>query len=163
MVGGTPDEYDAVKPTLEIMGKKITHCGVSGMGQAAKICNNMLLGISMLGVCETMNMAIRLGLESKSFMDIVNSSTGRCWSSEMYNPVPGLVPTAPANRNYEGGFSIDLITKDLGLASAVATASNSPIPMGSMAHQAYRTMKAKGLGNKDFSAVYEFIRNDKNL
>lgn len=162
MVGGTSAEYDAVKKTLECMGKNITHCGDSGMGQAAKICNNMLLGISMIGVCEAMNMAIRLGLDAKSFMDIVNSSTGRCWSSELYNPVPGLVPTAPANRNYEGGFSIDLITKDLGLASAVATASNSPIPLGSMAHQTYRTLKAKGLGNKDFSAVYDFLRNEKN-
>lgn len=96
------------------------------------------------------------------FMEIVNSSTGRCWSSEVYNPVPGLVPTAPANRDYAGGFSTDLITKDLGLASGVATASNSPIPLGSMAHQIYRTLKSRGLGDKDFSVVYEFLKNDKN-
>lgn len=163
MVGGTAAEYAAVTPTLECMGKRITHCGDYGMGQAAKICNNMLLAISMIGVCETMNMAIRLGLDPKQFMDIVNSSTGRCWSSEVYNPVPGLVPTAPCNRDYAGGFSTDLITKDLGLASAVATASNSPIPMGSLAHQVFRTLKANGLGGKDFSVVYEFLKNEKNL
>lgn len=163
MVGGTAAEYAAVTSTLECMGKRITHCGDYGMGQAAKICNNMLLAISMIGVCETMNMAIRLGLDPKQFMDIVNSSTGRCWSSEVYNPVPGLVPTAPCNRDYAGGFSTDLITKDLGLASAVATASNSPIPMGSLAHQVFRTLKANGLGGKDFSVVYEFLKNDKNL
>lgn len=163
MVGGTADEYAAVKSTLEAMGQRITHCGNYGMGQAAKICNNMLLGISMIGVCETMNMAIRLGLDPKQFMDIINSSTGRCWSSEVYNPVPGLVPTAPCNNDYAGGFSTDLITKDLGLASAVATASNSPIPLGSMAHQMYRTLKAQGLGNKDFSVVYEFLKNEKNF
>lgn len=163
MVGGTAAEFEAVRPTLECMGKRITHCGDYGMGQAAKICNNMLLGISMIGVCETMNMAIRLGLDAKQFMDIVNSSTGRCWSSEVYNPVPGLVATAPCNNDYAGGFSTDLITKDLGLASAVATASNSPIPLGSMAHQVYRTLKAKGLGGKDFSVVYEFLKNEKNL
>lgn len=162
MVGGTSAEYEAVKSTLECMGKRITHCGDYGMGQAAKLCNNMLLGISMIGVCETMNLAIRLGLDAKMFMDIVNSSTGRCWSSEVYNPVPGLVPTAPANRDYAGGFSTDLITKDLGLASGVATASNTPIPLGSMAHQIYRTMKSRGLGNKDFSIVYDFLKNEKN-
>ena len=111
MVGGSADEYAAVKSTLECMGKRITHCGDYGMGQAAKICNNMLLGISMIGVSEAMNLAVRLGLDAKTFMDIVNSSTGRCWSSEVYNPVPGLVQTAPANFDYKGGFSTDLITK----------------------------------------------------
>lgn len=111
MVGGTEAEYNDVKGILQGMGKNITHCGDYGMGQAAKICNNMMLGISMIGVCETMNLAIRLGLNPKTFMDILNTSTGRCWSSEMYNPVPGLVPTAPANKNYNGGFSTDLITK----------------------------------------------------
>lgn len=162
MVGGTSDEYNNVKSVLECMGKRIVHCGDYGMGQAAKLCNNMMLGISMIGTCETMNLAIRLGLDPKVFMEILNSSTGRCWSSEAYNPVPGLVPTAPANNDYKGGFSTALITKDLGLASGVATASNTPIPLGAMAHQIYRTLKSKGLGNKDFSVFYEFLKNEQN-
>ncbi|XP_065368259.1 probable 3-hydroxyisobutyrate dehydrogenase, mitochondrial [Calliphora vicina] len=159
MVGGTNEEYNAVKNVLECMGKRITHCGEYGMGQAAKLCNNMMLGISMLGVAEAMNLAIRLGLNPQTFAEIINSSTGRCWASEVYNPVPGVSPTAPANNDYKGGFSTDLITKDLGLASGVATASNTPIPMGAMAHQMYRTLKAHGLGNKDFSVVYDFMKN----
>lgn len=162
MVGGTNDEYNTVKPILEVMGKRITHCGCYGMGQVAKLANNMMLGISMIGVAEAMNLAIRLGLDAQTFADIINSSTGRCWSSEMYNPVPGVVKTAPSNFGYSGGFSTDLITKDLGLASGVATQSNTPIPMGSLAHQIYRTLKSKGLGNKDFSVVYEFLKNDSN-
>ncbi|XP_075165156.1 3-hydroxyisobutyrate dehydrogenase, mitochondrial [Haematobia irritans] len=161
MVGGTTEEYNAVKSVLECMGKRITHCGDYGMGQAAKLCNNMMLGISMIGVSEAMNLAIRLGLNPHTFAEIINSSTGRCWASEVYNPVPGVTPTAPANNDYKGGFSTDLITKDLGLASGVATASNTPIPMGAMAHQMYRTLKAHGLGNKDFSVVYEFMKNTK--
>lgn len=162
MVGGTETEYYAVKGVLECMGKRITHCGDYGMGQAAKLCNNMMLAISMIGVSEAMNLAIRLGLNPHTFAEIINSSTGRCWASELYNPVPGVTPTAPANRDYSGGFSTDLITKDLGLASGVATASNTPIPLGAMAHQIYRTLKSQGLGNKDFSVVYDFMKNEKN-
>lgn len=162
MVGGSVDEYNQVKTVLEGMGQRITHCGTYGMGQAAKVCNNMMLGISMIGVAEVMNLAIRLGLDPKTFHEIINSSTGRCWSSEAYSPVPGLVPTAPANNDYKGGFSSGLITKDLGIASGVATASNTPIPLGSMAHQIYRTLVAKGLADKDFSVIYEYLKNEKN-
>lgn len=162
MVGGTEAEYNTVKAVLECMGKRITHCGDYGMGQAAKLANNMMLAISMIGVSEAMNLAIRLGLNPKTFAEIINSSTGRCWASELYNPVPGVTPTAPANKDYAGGFSTDLITKDLGLASGVATSSNTPIPMGALAHQIYRTLKSKGLGNKDFSVIYDFMKNEKN-
>jgi 3-hydroxyisobutyrate/3-hydroxypropionate dehydrogenase len=101
------------------MGKRITYCGATGMGEAAKICNNMMLAISMIGTAETMNLAIRLGLDAKVFNEIINSSTGRSWASEINNPVPGLNPTAPPSANYAGGFSTALITKDLGLASSV--------------------------------------------
>lgn len=111
MVGGSTEEYESVKSILECMGARITHCGNYGMGQAAKLCNNMMLGISMIGVCETMNLAVRLGLDPKTFSEIINSSTGRCWSSEIYNPVPGICPNAPCNNEYKGGFSTDLITK----------------------------------------------------
>jgi 3-hydroxyisobutyrate dehydrogenase len=160
MVGGTTEEYEKVKPVLEGMGRKITHCGKTGMGEAAKLCNNMMLAISMIGTAETMNLAIRLGLDPKVFNEIINVSTGRSWSSEVNNPVPGLNPGTPPSNNYEGGFSTALITKDLGLASSVATASNSPIPLGALSHQIYRTLIAKGLANKDFSVVYDFIKNE---
>ena len=162
MVGGTAAEYTRITPILEGMGKKITHCGTYGMGEAAKICNNMMLAISMCGIAETMNLAIRMGLDAKTFMEIINASTGQCWASSINNPVPGLIPTAPPSHNYAGGFSTQLITKDLGLAGSVATASNSPIPMGALSHQIYRTLMAKGLGGKDFSVVYDFIKNDSS-
>lgn len=161
MVGGSDDEFNAVKPILEGMGKKITHCGGYGMGQAAKICNNMMLGISMCGLAEVMNLAVRLGLDPKQFAEIINSSTGRSWASEINNPVPGIIGTAPASRGYEGGFKTGLITKDLGLASGVATATNSPIPMGALSHQIYRQLMAHGHGEKDFSVVYDFLRNQE--
>jgi 3-hydroxyisobutyrate/3-hydroxypropionate dehydrogenase len=138
MVGGTKEEFERVKGFLEGrynttfhcnsfasnntiagMGKRITYCGATGMGEAAKICNNMMLAISMIGTAETMNLAIRLGLDPKVFNEIINSSTGRSWASEINNPVPGLNPTAPPSANYAGGFSTALITKDLGLASSV--------------------------------------------
>lgn len=162
MVGGTQEEYERVKGILEGMGKKITHCGSYGMGQAAKVCNNMMLGISMCGLAECMNLAIRLGLDAKVFSDIINASTGRCWASEINNPVPGVIPTAPAANSYAGGFATGLITKDLGIASAVATTSNTPIPLGALTHQIYRTLMAKGLANRDFSVVYDFIKNEEN-
>ncbi|XP_058055162.1 probable 3-hydroxyisobutyrate dehydrogenase, mitochondrial [Anopheles bellator] len=161
MVGGSTEEYNAVKDLLEGMGKKITHCGGYGMGQAAKVCNNMMLGISMCGLAECMNLAIRLGLDAKVFADIINASTGRSWASEVNNPVPGIVPTAPAGKSYAGGFATGLITKDLGIASAVATTSNTPIPLGALTHQIYRTLMAKGLADKDFSVVYDFLKNNE--
>lgn len=101
MVGGDKEIFEKAKGVLGGMGKKLVHCGDIGMGQAAKICNNMLLGITMAGVAEAMNLGIRLGLDGKLLMDIVNNSTGRCWSSEIYNPVPGLMPNVPSARNYE--------------------------------------------------------------
>uniref|UniRef100_A0A6M2DM99 3-hydroxyisobutyrate dehydrogenase n=1 Tax=Xenopsylla cheopis TaxID=163159 RepID=A0A6M2DM99_XENCH len=158
MVGGDTKNLERARPVLEAMGSKITHCGDTGMGQAAKICNNMLLAISMIGVSECMNLGKRLGLDPKTLMDIVNASTGRCWSSEVYNPVPGLVPTAPASHNYDGGFMTKLMHKDLGLASGVASATLTPIPLGTLAHQLFTTVIAHGLGDKDFSVIYDFIQ-----
>lgn len=161
MVGGTPEEFERVKDFLGGMGRKITHCGTYGMGEAAKICNNMMLAISMIGTAETMNLAIRLGLDPKVFNDIINVSTGRTWASEVNNPVPGLSPGTPPSDGYKGGFSTALITKDLGLASSVATATNSPILLGGLAHNVYRLLCTHDLGNKDFSVVYDFIKNQK--
>ncbi|EDW84775.1 uncharacterized protein Dwil_GK12956 [Drosophila willistoni] len=162
MVGGTEAEYNAVKPVLEAMGKRIAHCGVYGMGQAAKLCNNMCFAITMIGIAETMNLAIRQGLDPKLFAEIINSSTGRSFSSEIYNPVPGISPTSPSNREYAGGFSTALIAKDLGLVKNVAADTNSPIPLGSLCQKIYSNLNQEGVvSNKDFSVVYDVLKNGK--
>ncbi|CAB3372889.1 Hypothetical predicted protein [Cloeon dipterum] len=163
MVGGDKQIFEKAQGVLSGMGKKLVHCGGIGMGQAAKICNNMLLGISMAGVAEAMNLGIRLGLDGKQLMDIINNSTGRCWSSEIYNPVPGLMPNVPSARDYEGGFYSGLIAKDLGLAQGLATRTGSPIPMGALASQIYRLMCKAGLEVRDFSSVYKFIQDGQKI
>ncbi|OXU25801.1 hypothetical protein TSAR_007964 [Trichomalopsis sarcophagae] len=160
MVGGSKEDYEASKTFLEGMGSRAVHCGDTGMGQVAKICNNMLLAISMIGVSEALSLGEKLGLDPKILTDIVNTSTGRCWSSEVNNPVPGISPTVPSSNDYAGGFGTSLIAKDLGLAQAAATRAKSPIALGSLSHQIYRTMEAHGLGGKDFSVVYPFIRGE---
>ncbi|XP_066603157.1 probable 3-hydroxyisobutyrate dehydrogenase, mitochondrial [Prorops nasuta] len=158
MVGGSKDDFEDAKPVLQAMGSKIVHCGQIGMGEAAKLCNNMLLGISMIGTSEAFNLGQKLGLDAKVFYEIVNSSTGRCWSTELYNPVPGLVQNVPSGDNYENGFSTTLIAKDLGLAQAAATKVEAPIPLGSLAHQVYRSLILNGYSTKDFSVVYQFLK-----
>ncbi|KAK2717773.1 hypothetical protein QYM36_006534 [Artemia franciscana] len=162
MVGGPENEYESAKPLLQDMGKNVVYCGKAGSGQAAKICNNMLLAISMIGTAETMNLGLRLGLDPKLLAGILNTSTGRCWSSEVYNPVPGILPNVPSSNNYEGGFGTALMTKDLGLAQTAATTTGTTIPLGSLAHQLYRLMVTRGLGKKDFSAIYAFLQEMEN-
>ncbi|KAH6568639.1 hypothetical protein BASA50_000400 [Batrachochytrium salamandrivorans] len=153
MVGAsTPEIFTQAKPILEGMGKNIVNCNGNGNGQIAKICNNMMLGISMIGVAETMNLGIRLGMDPKLLANILNTSTGRCWATDTYNPVPGVVPGVPSGNDYEGGFSLALITKDLGLASAVATESKTTIVMGGIAQQIYnQVLSTPGFEKKDFS------------
>lgn len=158
MVGGSKINFDDAKPILETMGSRIVYCGDVGMGQAAKLCNNMLLAISMIGTAEAFNLGQKLGLDATVLADIVNSSSGKCWSSEIYNPVPGIVPNVPSSRNYEGGFGTTLMAKDLGLAQSAATRTQTPIPLGSLAHQVYRAIIAQGYTNKDFSVVYQFLK-----
>ncbi|GLH13814.1 Probable 3-hydroxyisobutyrate dehydrogenase, mitochondrial [Gryllus bimaculatus] len=158
MVGGQADEFEPAKEILSCMGARAVYCGPSGSGQAAKLCNNMLLAISMIGTAEAMNLGIRLGLQPKLLAEIFNSSTGRCWSSEMYNPVPGTMENVPSANNYEGGFGTNLMVKDLGLAQDAATRTQTPVMLGSLAHQTYRIMSAHGFGNKDFSSVYKYIQ-----
>jgi len=159
MVGGPKKEYALIEPILMKMGSKVVHCGEVGAGQAAKICNNMLLAISMIGTAETMNLGIRMGLDAKLLASIINSSSGRCWSSEMYNPVPGVHPSCPSSNNFEGGFGTFLMAKDLGLAQNASALTGSPTPLGSLACQLYRMMCSKGLANKDFSAIYLFLQD----
>ncbi|WP_323123808.1 3-hydroxyisobutyrate dehydrogenase, partial [Burkholderia alba] len=120
MVGGEAADYERAKPVLAGMGKNIVHCGPTGMGQVAKVCNNLVLGITMAGVSEAMALGVALGIDPKVLGGIINTSTGRCWSSDTYNPYPGVIDTAPSSRGYTGGFGTDLMLKDLGLANDAA-------------------------------------------
>ncbi|MCS3471009.1 3-hydroxyisobutyrate dehydrogenase [Pseudomonas sp. JUb42] len=155
MVGASAEHFEVLKPVLARMGKNIVHCGDIGTGQIAKICNNMLLGISMIGVAEAMALGNSLGIDTGILANIINSSTGRCWSSEIYNPWPGVVETAPASRGYTGGFGADLMLKDLGLATEAARAAHQPVILGALAQQLYQAMSQRGEGGKDFSAIIE--------
>ncbi|MGV2290729.1 3-hydroxyisobutyrate dehydrogenase [Trinickia sp. YCB016] len=159
MVGANATAYEQVKPVLAAMGKNIVHCGDTGMGQVAKICNNLLLGITMAGVAEAMSLGAALGIDPKVLAGIVNTSTGRCWSSDTYNPFPGIIETAPSSRGYTGGFGTDLMLKDLGLAGDAAKSAKQPIYLGALAQQLYQTMSQHGDGGLDFSAVIKLYRD----
>ncbi|RMR52987.1 3-hydroxyisobutyrate dehydrogenase [Pseudomonas syringae pv. actinidiae] len=158
MVGGSAEHFAVLKPVLEQMGRNIVHCGDVGTGQIAKICNNMLLAISMIGVSESMALGNALGIDIHVLAGIINTSTGRCWSSEAYNPWPGIVETAPASRGYSGGFGAELMLKDLGLATEAARAAHQPVILGAVAQQLYQAMSLRGDGGKDFSAIIEGYR-----
>ncbi len=158
MVGGTAAAFEQVKPVLAAMGKNIVHCGDSGTGQVAKICNNLLLGISMIGVAEAMSLGDALGIDPKVLAGIINTSTGRCWSSDTYNPYPGIVETAPASRGYTGGFGTDLMLKDLGLATEAAKQVKQPVMLGGLAQQLYQLLSQHGSGGLDFSAIIGLYR-----
>ena len=158
MVGAEPALFDAIKPTLAQMGKNIVHCGGAGTGQVAKICNNMLLGISMVGVAEAMNLGAALGIEPKVLAGIINTSSGRCWSSDTYNPYPGVMENVPAARGYTGGFGADLMLKDLGLATDAAKQAKQSVAMGAMAQQLYQLWSSQGGGAQDFSAIIKLLQ-----
>jgi 3-hydroxyisobutyrate dehydrogenase len=160
MCGGSAQAFAAAKPVLEAMGKKIVHCGESGAGQAAKICNNMILGISMIGVCEAFALAEKLGLSNQALFDVASTSSGQCWSLTTYCPVPGPVPTSPANNAYKPGFAAALMLKDLLLAQEAARASGAVTPLGAEAAQLYALFNAQGGGGKDFSGIINFLRGD---
>ena len=158
MVGASQALFDTLHPVLAQMGRNIVHCGDVGTGQVAKICNNLLLGISMVGVSEAMALGAALGIDSEVLAGVINSSTGRCWSSEVYNPWPGIVETAPASRGYTGGFGAELMLKDLGLATEAARQAHQPVVMGAVAQQLYQAMSLRGEGGKDFSAIINSYR-----
>jgi 3-hydroxyisobutyrate dehydrogenase len=153
MVGAEPALFETIRPILALMGKNIVHCGDSGTGQVAKICNNMLLGISMIGVAEAMNLGAALGIDPKVLAGIINTSSGRCWSSDTYNPYPGVMDNVPAARGYTGGFGSDLMLKDLGLATDAARQAKQSVAMGALAQQLYQLWSAQGGGAQDFSAI----------
>jgi 3-hydroxyisobutyrate dehydrogenase len=162
MVGGTADAFRRAEPILAKMGKTIVHAGPSGNGQAAKICNNMILGISMVAVCEGFALAERLGLDAQKLFDIASKSSGQCWSLTSYCPVPGPVPTAPSNRDYAPGFTADMMLKDLKLAQQAAGQAGATTPLGAEAAALFERLVASGLGPKDFSVMAKFIKGQAN-
>lgn len=157
MVGGDKKQYEAIVPVLNAMGKKIFYAGAAGSGQAAKICNNMLLGISMIGVCEAFNLADKLGLDTQTFYDIAAVSSGQCWSLTSYCPVPGPIPTSPANHDYKAGFAVKMMLKDLKLAQQAAVESGAKTPLGAEAMALYTLLYNQGLQDKDFSIFYSWL------
>jgi 3-hydroxyisobutyrate dehydrogenase len=158
MVGGPDAAFAAARPYLDVMGKTIVHAGGAGNGQAAKICNNMILGISMIGVSEAFVLAEKLGLDHQKLFDIASTASGQCWSLTTYCPVPGPVPTSPANRDYQAGFTADMMLKDLKLAQDAANASGANTPLGAEAAQIYGLFSGEGSGSVDFSGIVRFLR-----
>lgn len=153
IVGGTADQFAKAQPILEQMGKNIFHAGDHGAGQVAKVCNNMLLAILMSGTCEALNMGIKNGLDPKVLSDIMKQSSGNNWALQVYNPVPGVMEGVPASRDYQGGFQVDLMFKDLGLAMEVSQQSAAATPMGSAARALFNLHKSAGNGGLDFSSL----------
>ena len=158
MVGGTADAFERARPLLEKMGKTIVHAGGPGNGQAAKICNNMILGASMIVVAEAFLLAEKLGLDAQKLFDISSKSSGQCWSMTSYCPVPGLVPTSPANRDYKAGFTAAMMLKDLKLAQAAARATRATTPLGAGAAAVYERFVDSGDGSVDFSGIIRYLR-----
>jgi 3-hydroxyisobutyrate dehydrogenase len=158
MVGGTDDGFARAEPILGLMGKAVIHAGDAGAGQAAKICNNMLLGASMIATCETLALAQKLGLDPQKFFDIASVSSGQCWSLTSYAPLPGVGPTTPADNDYKGGFAAALMLKDLRLAMEAAASVDADVPMGSRARALYEAFVAADEGGHDFSAIIRTLQ-----
>ncbi len=157
MVGGSDADFARAQPILAAMGKAVIHAGKLGAGQAAKICNNMLLGIHMIGTCEAFAMAEKLGLDPQKFYDIASVSSGQCWSMTSYCPVPGVGPQSPSDNDYQGGFATALMLKDLKLATEAASTSGAKVPMGERAKQLYEAFAEAGNGGLDFSAIIKTL------
>ncbi|HWV41327.1 3-hydroxyisobutyrate dehydrogenase [Pseudorhodoplanes sp.] len=160
MVGGSDEAFVKARPVLEAMGKTIVHAGGPGNGQAAKICNNMILGISMIAVSESFVLAEKLGLDAQKLFDISSKSSGQCWSMTSYCPVPGPVPTSPANRDYQAGFTAHMMLKDLKLSQEAAKAAGARTPLGAGATAIYEHYVGTGEGGRDFSGIVRFLRGE---
>lgn len=160
MAGGSRDAFALAEPVLKPMAGRIVHCGDAGAGQAAKICNNMILGISMIGVGEAFVLAEKLGLSHQALFDVASTSSGQCWSLTTYCPVPGPVPNSPANRDYKPGFAAALMLKDLKLAQEAAQSAGAVTPLGAEATQLYALFNAQGHGGTDFSGIIRFLRGE---
>jgi 3-hydroxyisobutyrate dehydrogenase len=158
MVGGAAEDVERARPLLEAMGRRIVHCGGPGLGQAAKICNNLILGVSMIAVCEAFVLAERLGLTHQALFDVAAVSSGQCWALTTYCPVPGPVPTSPANQDYRPGFAAALMLKDLNLGQEAAATVGADTVLGRTARDLYRAFAEGGDASRDFSAIVEAIR-----
>ncbi len=157
MCGGAQPAYDRAKPFLDVMGKNVFHAGNAGNGQVAKICNNMLLGIHMIGTCEAFNLAEKLGLDAQTFYDISSTASGQNWSMTSYCPAPGPVESAPSNRGYKAGFTAAMMLKDLRLAQEAATSACAATPLGTQSEALYSFMEAAGKNDLDFSGIMKLI------
>ena len=157
MVGGSDAAFASAEPILAKMGKAVIHAGAAGSGQAAKICNNMILGATMIATCEAFAMADKLGLDGQTFFDIASKASGQTWSMTSYCPVPGVGPTTPADNGYQGGFATALMLKDLKLAMAAARDAGAQVPMGQRAEELYEAFSAAGNGGLDFSAIIKTL------
>jgi 3-hydroxyisobutyrate dehydrogenase len=158
MCGGTEEAFAAAKPILEKMGKRIVHCGGAGAGQAAKICNNMILGATMIVTCEAFVLAEKLGLSHQALFDVASTSSGQSWSLTTYCPVPGPVPASPANNSYKPGFAAALMLKDLKLAREAAQSAGANTPIGAHAAELYEQYSAAGIEGADFSGIIQYLR-----
>lgn len=162
MVGADSEEaYAQAQGVLQDMGKNIVRCGGVGTGQVAKMCNNLALAIQMIGTSEAMLLGQAMGMDPKVLAGIMNTSTARCWSSDTYNPSPGVMEGVPSSRGYTGGFGVDLMLKDLGLATDAGKLVKSPLPLGALSQQLYALTSAKGNGGKDFSSIFEFLQKEQ--
>jgi len=163
MCGGSKQSFELAEKVLKCMGAKIFHCGAQpGSGQIVKICNNLILAISMDAVSEGMNLGVKLGVDANKLAEIVNTSSGRCWSSDTYNPCPGVMPKVPASNQYKGGFAVDLMRKDLQLALQAANSVNASTPLAGSVKQLYDMVSSRGYGDKDFSFLYQFVKGAEN-
>jgi 3-hydroxyisobutyrate dehydrogenase len=162
MVGGSDASFAKAKPVLDAMGKTIVHAGGAGNGQAAKICNNMILGVSMIAVSEAFVLAEKLGLDAQKLFDISSKSSGQCWSMTTYCPVPGPVPTSPANRDYAAGFTAAMMLKDLKLSQDAAQSAGAHTPLGAQAGTIYQHFVDSGEQGRDFSGIIGFLRSGKS-
>ena len=160
MVGASSSAFQSAQPFLTRMGRNIVHCGAAGTGQTAKICNNLALAIQMASVAEACNLALHLGLDVNKLAAIMNTSTGRCWASDTYHPVPGVIPNVPSSRDYSGGFGSGLMMKDLGLALEAGRGAGVRVEMGEAVLGLYERVKAKGWGGKDFSVIYQLLKEE---
>ena len=163
MIGGDQKGFDDIKPLFEVMGKKSVYCGHSGSGQAAKICNNMILGVSMIGVCEAFSLADKLGLDRQKMFEVSSNSSGQCWSLNTYCPAPGVGPKSPSDNNYEPGFATELMLKDLLLAQEAAEQVNAHTPLGKHASNVYQDLVKNGGLGKDFSYILPFFKEKKRV
>jgi len=161
MVGTEQKHYDTVKSYLQPMGKNIFNCGSNSAGQIAKVCNNLCLGITMAGLSESLALGVKLGIDPKVLSDIMSVSSGRCWSLDSYNPIPNVLPNSPSSRNYEKGFNVELMKKDLNIAKECGKKVDLEMELAELVTKYYETLDGKGLSKKDFSFIYQYILNNK--